>query len=278
MSKKIYLAGPMKGLPNQNFDSFTQASNYLRKEGFEVVSPHELNAEAGVDPSKGQPPPSKVRELLKEDTTQLLTCDGVAVLEGWETSFGANAEVFLAHSASLEVKPFMRWAHEEGLPSVLGLVGPKGVGKSTFAKNLADGNTAILSFAAPIRKMLGALWPEEYITDLKNEKVPDMDCTGRQLLQTLGSEWGRNLDPLIWVRFARRHVQALQAMEGEAEVTHVILDDLRFENEAAMVKALGGEVWRIERNGFTPEDDSHVSEAGVPDDLVSKTIQLNPLP
>jgi hypothetical protein len=48
-----------------------------------------------------------------------------------------------------------------------------------------------------------------------------------------------------------------------SEYTPVIIDDLRFENEAKMVREMGGEVWEIDRKDFTPENDGHISEMGV---------------
>ena len=61
--------------------------------------------------------------------------------------------------------------------------------------------------------------------------------TGRSLLQSLGTEWGRNIvGQDIWV----------QAMEQKFQSSYAplrIIDDLRFENEAHMVRRLGGEVW-----------------------------------
>ena len=267
----------MKGQENQNFPAFARVAKCLRYAGFEVVSPHELNEEAGIDPAKGQPPPSKVRELLAKDCEELLKCDGVAVMRGWQDSYGANAEVFLANASNMDVKPCMRWVYGPKLPPVVGLAGPKGVGKSTLAIDLADGKTALSSFAEPIRAMLKGVVPAEYLTELKNEEVPHMGVTGRSMLQTLGTEWGRQIvDRDLWVNFARQRVFALRGLEGDEAVDSIIFDDLRFENEANMVKELGGELWRVSRRGYEPPKDSHSSESGVPEDLVDRVIELNP--
>ena len=79
-------------------------------------------------------------------------------------------------------------------------------------------------------------------------------------MQTLGTEWGREtIDQDIWVNSVRR----MLTKSFFSEYTPVIIDDLRFENEAKMVREMGGEVWEIDRKNFAPESDEHVSEAGV---------------
>ena len=44
---KLYLAGPMRGYYNYNFQQFEDATAYLRWLGHEVVSPHEIDIEQG---------------------------------------------------------------------------------------------------------------------------------------------------------------------------------------------------------------------------------------
>ena len=39
MVTKVYLAGPMRGLPRYNFDAFDRAAKYLREDGYAVFSP-----------------------------------------------------------------------------------------------------------------------------------------------------------------------------------------------------------------------------------------------
>ena len=59
-------------------------------------------------------------------------------------------------------------------------------------------------------------------------------------MQTLGTEWGRALSPNLWIETWAASLAGLD---------RVVADDVRFENEAAAVRALGGVVLRVERAG-----------------------------
>jgi len=90
--KKIYISGPMSGIPDNNFPAFSAATALLRGLGFEVVSPHEILAED--DTWEG---------LLKEDIRQMLDCDTVCKLDGWRNSGGASLEPHIAHQLNFTI-------------------------------------------------------------------------------------------------------------------------------------------------------------------------------
>lgn len=83
---KIYLAGPMSGYPDLNFPAFMAAAEHLRTLGHEVVNPAELNP----DPS------AKWHDCMKVDIRELLTCEAIATLPGFEKSKGASLEFHIA--------------------------------------------------------------------------------------------------------------------------------------------------------------------------------------
>jgi hypothetical protein len=115
---KIYVAGPMRGIPEFNFPAFHQATAQLRADGHEVFNPAERDIEkTGVDISKGNETGDNglaeaqhgfnLREALKDDLEFIcLHADAVALLPGWENSKGAQAEIATARALGLKVFPF----------------------------------------------------------------------------------------------------------------------------------------------------------------------------
>jgi energy-coupling factor transporter ATP-binding protein EcfA2 len=157
-------------------------------------------------------------------------------------------------------------------PKLIALCGHKGVGKSTYASFLAGKTGHVFSFATPLKSMLTAVFPNEYVLKKKDEKIPYFDVTARYLLQTLGTEWGREMvDQNIWIKLLR--VRLIECLTDSA-VTPLVVDDLRFDNEAEMIRELGGEVWHLDRRSFTAGHDDHVSEQGISDKLITKKVLL----
>lgn len=96
---KLYLAGPMGGYYNFNATAFDQAAKAIRKKGHEVVSPIELDRQDGLSDLGGgdwQVTPQQRAWFLHRDFRVLLECEGIALLDGWEDSVGANLELLVA--------------------------------------------------------------------------------------------------------------------------------------------------------------------------------------
>lgn len=126
---------------------------------------------------------------------------------------------------------------------VIAFKGRGGSGKTTAAKHLIGKGYGRTSFAAPMRAMLEAigLFDEELSGRLKESPCKILSGrTPREALQLLGTEWGRGLSPDLWVNLWRT-----RAMEILARGYRVVVDDCRFENEAALVRSLGGFVIEI---------------------------------
>lgn len=107
---RLYLAGPMTGLPDHNVPVFHAATAELRAAGYEVTSPAELNvSEPIADPDK----PGAWGRYMRRDIPHLLKCDAVALLPGWLMSEGANLEVIVAkrvHMQCLDVEQWLMFA------------------------------------------------------------------------------------------------------------------------------------------------------------------------
>lgn len=148
---------------------------------------------------------------------------------------------------------------------IMGLAGRKQSGKSTGAGFMEDLGFERLSFAEPLKLLVDLLLIDldidvETIADHARHKeriIPEIGCSYRYLCQTLGTEWGRNLvHPDLWVKLARTKLSKLRADK------HVVFDDVRMENEAAMIRELGGVIIHVRRGDAEPVD-RHSSEAGI---------------
>ncbi len=90
---RLYLAGPMSGLPELNFPVFHAEAARLRALGFEIVNPAEINADTAAT----------WLDCMRADIKQLVDCDGIALLGGWEQSRGASLEHAVARGLGLRV-------------------------------------------------------------------------------------------------------------------------------------------------------------------------------
>lgn len=107
LPRVLYVSGPMTGLPEFNYPAFEAATVALRAAGYTVVSPHELDADAGVDLATFGP--AERRAALARDAEAVLTADGVATLPGVAMSSGARAELALAAAIPIPVAALARW-------------------------------------------------------------------------------------------------------------------------------------------------------------------------
>lgn len=101
---KLYIAGPMTGIPQFNFPAFNEMADRLRALGYEVVSPAELDddadramALASIDGHVGSVEKTW-GDFLARDVKLIADdgIDGILVLPGWEKSRGARLETFVA--------------------------------------------------------------------------------------------------------------------------------------------------------------------------------------
>ena len=107
----LYLAGPMSGIPRWNFDAFLEAAALLRAAGYEVVSPAEIELEAGFDPDAPVTDytPADYAAAMRRDIQLILDVDGVALLPGWSSSRGAKVEAAVASAVGIPALVLRIW-------------------------------------------------------------------------------------------------------------------------------------------------------------------------
>lgn len=141
-------------------------------------------------------------------------------------------------------------------------------GKTTAAVPLVSKGFFPVSFATPIKRMIQVLT----LCSEKNER-PEALCgkSLREAYQSLGTEWGRKMiHDKIWVEIGRRAITSELLCEDNRGV---VIDDLRFNNEALCIKDMGGIIIEITRPGLTKME--HASEAGISPELVDITLANN---
>lgn len=110
---RVYISGPMRGVPRFNFPAFDHAESLLARMGHEPWSPARRDRENGFDPVdlSGWEPLSSLgfdlRDALAADCEYICRhAEAVLVLDGWTDSRGARAEVALALALGLPVLRF----------------------------------------------------------------------------------------------------------------------------------------------------------------------------
>jgi hypothetical protein len=133
---------------------------------------------------------------------------------------------------------------------IVGLIGRAGAGKDTVAKmleaylNLFSVPSKSLAFADPLYATVDAMfpcnvfcpnlnitsWRELPRREKETYQIPGTGKTLRQILQTLGTEWGREcINSQIWLNLM--HLRIRHRPERV-----FLLTDVRFPNEAAFIK------------------------------------------
>lgn len=158
---------------------------------------------------------------------------------------------------------------------LIGLTGPAGSGKDSVAGFLsALHNFEKFALADPIRfaimGMFGTSYTEMNDRLAKESTIEWIGKSPRQLMQTLGTEWGRkHVADDIWLRIAERKIETIRSANRfeSNPIAGIVISDIRFDNEAELLRRLGGQIWHIYRPGtefrLVGDTAAHPSEAGV---------------
>ena len=111
--RKVYIAGPMRGIKDFNFSAFYAAEEKLRARGYEVFNPARrdaqkyggnLKSETGSEEEITAAVGFSIRDAMAVDTAWIATeADAIYMLRGWESSKGAHAEITLAKAIGLDI-------------------------------------------------------------------------------------------------------------------------------------------------------------------------------
>lgn len=132
-------------------------------------------------------------------------------------------------------------------------------GKTTVAQALMHRAGFVrLPLADPLKRIGTAILTEAGVSEIEARRylyhdrqavIPLLNVTGRHLLQTLGTDWGRRcISKRIWTNLWRRSFEDIaRAANCRGTLQGVVVDDVRFRDEADLICRLGGQMWMIER-------------------------------
>ena len=130
---KLYIAGPMRGKYKWNFPAFDYARDKIKNAGYHVVSPADLDREAGLNPDhlpadvfnridaggwKAVPDWFDLDAAMERDIEEMLKCGAVMLLDGWEDSAGARHEADVAFNNGIPLWGWRAFCESKPKPPV----------------------------------------------------------------------------------------------------------------------------------------------------------------
>jgi hypothetical protein len=171
---------------------------------------------------------------------------------------------------------------------ILGLIGKINSGKNTFANSLIkDFNFISIAFADPLKKIAQEMFdiPTENLWGPSEKR----DARTRTILQVLGTDIGRGIDPDIWVKKTLKRIKILQKENHDIyglipninKTSNIVITDVRFPNEAQALKDMRGILIHLIRpqnyeiTNIPKSHQNHYSEQAIdeiPKDIINYTI------
>ena len=97
---KLYIAGPMSGLPDFNYPAFFKAADLLGAASYDTINPARTEGREGC---------SSWLDFMRLSLIDIAACDGIATLDGHQNSRGARIETRLAWDLDLPCRSVDEW-------------------------------------------------------------------------------------------------------------------------------------------------------------------------
>jgi hypothetical protein len=136
---------------------------------------------------------------------------------------------------------------------IVAIIGKAGSGKDTLADMFVKDGFVKLSMADPLKRGCQMFFgfSEEALWGSSEHRTPMV----REVLQKIGTDVVRKIDPDAWVKILSRRIVGLFNGEEDEfgryvlmpDTRGVVIPDIRFPNEVSFVKSQGGAIIRIRR-------------------------------
>ena len=136
---RVYVAGPMSGMPGHNFPAFNAAAAALRAQGWQVENPADHGVVDGATWA----------DYMHSDVCMLASCGAIHLLPGWSKSRGASLEAHIAASLGMQfqyaegAEPALPVAVHEAVAIVLGEL--RGAESVSFLRAINTGHPGSFS-------------------------------------------------------------------------------------------------------------------------------------
>jgi hypothetical protein len=169
---------------------------------------------------------------------------------------------------------------------LIGVHGRARAGKDHAANYLARNMMFYkYAFAEPLKTMLKSVFGDHFHEGDRSGICPETGKSYREMMQTLGTEWGRNLmHPQMWVNLVDRKYR--EVAEYCPMAKGMVLSDVRFDSEAEWIQQNGGVILDIVRPvprtvkekikaavGLQVGIPGHQSEQGISQHYITHTIR-----
>lgn len=152
---------------------------------------------------------------------------------------------------------------------IIGITGKAGSGKDTLSDYLVNQGFIKLSFGSAVKDIVSIVtgWSRDFVEGTNEErhlretlKHPDYNKTCRELMQFIGTDlFRKQLSDNIWVNIIKNKI------ESDKINNKFVITDVRFDNEAQMIKSIGGYIIQINRQNIHKLN--HISENGITCDV-----------
>ena len=101
LPKKIFISGPMTGLPDFNFPRFNLVAKQLEDAGIDCVNPVDVCKKYKKETVLSNP--AKFQEMINEQQRLERECDAILLLDGWSKSKGVRLELKTALELGMKI-------------------------------------------------------------------------------------------------------------------------------------------------------------------------------